>query len=434
MTTSLIRQLTTLPALKVKRGPKGRIVDPQEAGRRLKVDAIVTGSVARRPGKILVSVELADAKTGAVLWSSPSYDRDEADLLRTQDEIVNKIIEDGIRLKLSSADRRRLGHRSTNDPEAMQLYMRAVYHQGKETEADYVAARALLLQAVAKDKNFALAYQGLAGHYVTMAMDGFARPADAWPIAQTYARQALALDPALPEAHAELGIEALSNRWNWAEAEREFELALRAPMSEAWMPYVFERWAVGRNEDALRVIGKALDVEPLSLIWRLRQADLLLQSGQADAAGKFYESIIVDARDDPQAYFGLAEVRKTQQKFDDGIARLRQGYLAEGADEESLRVFSEAHGAEGYRKLERFGAQRELDTLADHAVANKYTSPLAYARAHARLGDKDEAFRYLDAAFAERSPGLVYLKADPAWDQLRNDPRFRAAVKKIGFP
>jgi hypothetical protein len=79
-------------------------------------------------------------------------------------------------------------------------------------------------------------------------------------------------------------------------------------------------------------------------------------------------------------------------------------------------------------------AQLELDGLADRAAANKYTSPLDYARAHARVGDKDEAFRYLDAAFADKSPGLVFLKVDRAWDQIRDDARFRDAVKRIGLP
>ena len=79
-------------------------------------------------------------------------------------------------------------------------------------------------------------------------------------------------------------------------------------------------------------------------------------------------------------------------------------------------------------------ARLELDQLAGRAAADKYASPLDYARAHARLGDKDEAFRYLDAAFADKSPGLVFLKVDRAWDQIRNDARFRDAVKRIGLP
>ena len=201
------------------------------------------------------------------------------------------------------------------------------------------------------------------------------------------------------------------------------------------MAYMLERWALGRNEDALRLTRKALEVEPVSVIWRLKQADLVLQTRQADTAGKLYESIIVDARDDPRAYFGLAEVRSAQQRFDDAIALVRQGYLAAGLDDDSLlKTLSEARGAEGYRTVGRIGAQLELDQLADRAAANKYASPLDYARAHARLGDKDEAFRYLDAALADKSPALVFLKVDRAWDQIRDDARFHDAVKRLGLP
>jgi TolB-like protein/DNA-binding winged helix-turn-helix (wHTH) protein len=435
VTQSLIRQLASLPALTVKRGPKGKTGDPLEAGRRLKADAIVTGSVARRSGKILLNLELVDARTGTVLWSSPPYDSDEADLLRTQDEIVRKIIDDGIRLKLSGADRRRLGRQATADPEAMQLFMRAIYHHAKESEADFLAARPLLLQAVEKDKNFALAYWALAKNYSLMAVDGYVRPSEAWPISLSYARHALALDSTLPEPHANLGMEAFCNRWNWAEAEREFELALSAAEPDVWMPCVLERWAVGRNDDALRLIRQALDVEPVSVVWRLKEADLLLQTGQVDTAGKLYESIIVDAREDPRAYFGEAEVRRAQERFDDAIALFRQGCLASGLDDAALlKLLLDARGAEGYRNVEKMWARLELDVLADRAAAGKYTSPLDYARAHARVGDKNEAFRYLDAAFADKSPGLVFLKVDRAWDQIRNDARFRDAVKRIGFP
>ena len=143
----------------------------------------------------------------------------------------------------------------------------------------------------------------------------------------------------------------------------------------------------------------------------------------------------MDAREDPRAYFGVAEVRRAQERFDDAIALFRQGCQAAGLDDDALlKRLSEARGAEGYRKVEKMWAQLELDVLADRAASNKYTSPLDYARAHARVGDKDEAFRYLDAAFADKSPGLVFLKVDRAWDQIRNDARFRDAVKRIGFP
>ena len=336
LTDSLIRQIAALPPLTVKRGAvfKGKSVDPQTAGRQLGVDAIMTGSVARRSGKLYISAEFVDVRTGAVLWSG-KYDRDQADLLLIQDQIASAIIDEGIRLKLSGADRRRLVQHATHDPKANELYMRAVFHDLKETEGDYLTARKLLLEAIEKDKKFALAFVELARNYVSMAVDGYARPTEAWPWVKLYAEQALVLDPTLLEGHIELGTEAFWNQWNWTLAEQQYETAIHPSAERTSMGYVFERWAVGRPDDALRLIRKARAVDPLGLAWKLREADMLLQTGQTQRAAEIYEEIIHDAPDDARAYFGLAEVRSTQGQFDEAIARLRRGYEALGEMDDS---------------------------------------------------------------------------------------------------
>jgi len=436
LTDSLIRQITALPALTVKRGGvfKGKNVDPQAAGRQLGVDAIVSGTVARRSGQLHITAELVDVRTGAVLWSG-KYDRDEADLLPIQDEIASAILDEGIRLKLSEADRRRLVQHSTNNREANELYLRALFYEAKETEGDYLMARKLLLEAIGKDKNFARAFGALARNYVVMAVDGYARPVEAWPLVKLYAEKALVLDPTLLEANAVLGAEAFWNQWNWRLAEQQYETALQSAADRSAMGYVLERWAVGRPDDALRVIRKVRAVDPLDLAWKLREADMLLRAGQTPKAGEIYQEIIRDAREDPRAYFGLVEVRNAQGQFDEAIAQLRLGYDALGAmDDSLLEVLAKARGAEGYRQAEKAGVQIELEALATRAAANLYVSPLDFARAHARLGQKEKAFEYVDAAFADRAPGLVFLKVDHVWDPIRNEQRFRDAVKKVGLP
>ena len=436
LTDSLIRQIAALPSLTVKRGGvfKGKNVDPQAAGRQLGVDAIVSGTVARRSGQLRITAELVDVRTGAVLWSG-KYDRDEADLLPIQDQIASAILDEGIRLKLSEADRRRLVQHSTNNPEANELYLRALFYEAKETEGDYLTARKLLLEAIGKDKNFARAFGALARNYVIMAVDGYARPTEAWPLVKLYAEKALVLDPTLLEANAGLGAEAFWNQWNWSLAEQQYETALQSAADHSAMGYVLERWAVGRPDDALRLIRKVRVVDPLDLAWKLREADMLLRTAQTQSAAEIYEEIIRDSRDDPRAYFGLAEVRNTQKQFDQAITQLRLGYDALGAmDDSLLDVLAKARGAEGYRQAEKAGAQVELDGLAKNSASDSYVSPLDFSRAHARLGHKQQAFAYLDAAFADRAPGLVFLKVDHVWDSIRNEQRFQDAVKKVGLP
>ena len=336
ITDSLIQRIALLPSLKVMARStvfnfKEKTVDPRTAGRLLGVDAIVSGTVTRRSGRLLISAELVDVATGVQLWSG-AYDRSVADVLLAQDEITTAIVDQGIRLQLSRDERRQIVRHPTEDSVAYELYLRAEHHHIRETEEDYLSARSLLEQAIARDPKFAVAHMALAGNYAVMAVDGYARPTEAWPLVDRYAQQAIALDSALLEAHAWLAAEAFWFNWNWAVAEREWKTALRAPTGRGapdfLLGYALERWALGRPDDALRLTRRARMLDPLSLVFRIREADLLFQTGQLKTAEDLYEKVIHDEPADARAYFGQAEVRRMQARFDDAIDFLRQGYEA----------------------------------------------------------------------------------------------------------
>lgn len=440
LTDSLIRQIAGIHTLLVRpvnavAAFKHKVVDPQDAGRQLRADAVVSGSIVRLNGTISIRADLVAVKTGAVLWSA-RYDRDQRDLLSLQDEVASAIVDDGIKLKLSKSDRQQLTRHFTNSPEANELFMRAVSHHDQETEEDYLIARKLLLQAIEKDSRFALAYQLLATNYSIMTIDGYSQPTESWSLVRTYAQQALLLDPGLLIVHFNLGAEAFFNQWNWTLAEQEYTVGFRsAPSAPELMAFAIERWALGHSEDALRLIREARRYDPIGIGWRLKEADILLQMRRSDAGANVYDAIIHDAPQDPRAYFGLAELRKQQGNFDDAVKQLRAGYNAIREDDPAvLQVLRSAEGEAGYRQIERMSAEMELQALQDRAAGNHYVSPLDFARAHSRLGRKEEAFGYLEGAFADRSPGLVFLNVDHAWDAVRGDSRFVGAVRKIGLP
>ena len=440
LTDSLIRQIAGIRTLLVRpvnavAAFKHKVVDPQDAGRQLRADAVVSGSIVRLNGTISIRADLVAVRTGTVLWSA-RYDRDQRDLLSLQDEVASAIVDDGIKLKLSKSDRQQLTRRFTNSPEANELFMRAVSHHDKETEDDYLTGRELLLQAIAKDSRFALAYQLLAANYSIMTIDGFERPSESWSFVRTYAQEALLLDPGLLIVHFDLGAEAFFNQWNLTLAEQEFAVGFRsAPSAPGLMAYAIERWALGHSEEALRLIREARRHDPIGIGWRLKEADILLQMRQSEAGANVYDAIIHDAPQDPRAYFGLAELRKQQGNFDDAVKQLRAGYNAIREDDPSLlKVLQSAEGEAGCKQIERMSAEMELKALEDRAASNHYVSPLDFARAHLRLGRKVEAWGYLESAFADRSPGLVFLNVDHVWDAIRDDSRFARAVRKIGLP
>jgi tetratricopeptide (TPR) repeat protein len=191
-----------------------------------------------------------------------------------------------------------------------------------------------------------------------------------------------------------------------------------------------QEWALGRNADAVKFGRAAGQADPLNPMGKLWEADLLARTGQVDAAAALYMAVIHDAPDDLRAYFGLADVRRGQGRFDEAIeARLRAGDVSgEARGPDRLR------GADGYARLERDDLQRQLDALERREAAGAYVSPLDFASVYARRRNKERAFEYLNAAFEHHAAGLVFLRVDPSWVNLRADPRFAAAVRRVGLP
>ena len=191
------------------------------------------------------------------------------------------------------------------------------------------------------------------------------------------------------------------------------------------------QWALGRPDEAVRWIRKLRQSDPLSVSYAVFEADFLFYAGQLDAAAALYEGTI-SHEPTAAALFGLADVRRAQSRFDEAIDARRRAHEAAG-DDSQLDVLKTARGADGYRQIQMAAAQLELEALRGRAAAG-YVSPLDFASAYAQLGDRERAFSYFDAAFADRATGLVFLKVDRAWDAIRDDPRFTAAVRRVGLP
>jgi TolB-like protein len=437
---NLIQQVSKLRSLRVRPLStvlefKGPSVDPLAAGRRLGVDAVLAGSLEREDERLRIAARLVDVATGRQLWTN-TYDRDEADLLDVQDEIATAIMDAGLRVRLTSNEREQLVRHPTRDGDAYDLYLQARFYQRLATEEDYLYSRELLDRALARDNTFALAYVALAGNHGMMVTDGFERPNDAWPRVNRYTRQALDLEPDLPEAvMIEHGLAFLFD-WDWAGAERARQRFLALPVGDFdpqfLRPLAIEHWALGRPQEALRLARRARELDPGSAYLAILEADYLLRSDQFDAAIAIYEYAIGVDPQNANAYFGLAESKYRQGKFDEAIEARRRAHDVAG-DDRLAAVFTDAKGEAGYRRIDQAWIQLQLDALQERE-RTKYVSPLDFARAYAQLGDAEQTFKYLNEAFVDRSPGLVFLKVDRAWDAVRSDPRFEAAVRQVGLP
>jgi eukaryotic-like serine/threonine-protein kinase len=292
ITEVLIRQLSHVPNLAVIARStvfhlKGTH-DAREVGRRLAVDGVLTGSVLIRGERARVDVALVDAKTGARIWGDV-LDRPGSDVLAIQNVIAAMIITRGLGIEASDAMLRELNGGLASDREAYRLFLLAVHHFRRDTEADYLTARRLLEDAVMRDRSFALAHLTLASTYSVMAIDGFELPLTAWPQSSVHVDRALEQDPDLPDAHAERATMAFFFGWDWRKAQDEWDIALQSRRAnelqgELLTSYVLQQWALGRDEQALALARAARVIDPLSPMLAVREADVLAAMGKLSDA------------------------------------------------------------------------------------------------------------------------------------------------------
>ena len=439
---SLIERMKHLPLavkpVSVIKNFAGSTTDARAIGQRLGVDHVVTGTVAAGGGRLMVSSTLIDVATGASIWTQ-RYDRETTSFFKLWDDLAQAIVDDGLHLRLRKDERRALLSRPTDNLEAYDLFLRARRFQLMNSEDDYLEARRLLQQSVDKDSRFAQAWLALGGTYWASALANYAPPAESWSQAERCMAEAAALNPRLPNLILGRAMKSFYADWNWAEAARQWQIAEAASdldlEPELVMAHAFAAWALGDARDALRLIQRARRIDPISEDFVLHEASYLLYTGHVDEAAERCISVI-DTHLDPSApYFSLAEVRRAQGRFDEAIEAIRKAYsLTSESDEEVDTALAEATGKDGYARIEMTVVRRlELPSLRRRA-RHDYASPLDFARAYAQLGESDTAFEYLDQAFTDRSPGLVLLNVDRAWDAIRADPRFRAAVRRVGLP
>jgi tetratricopeptide (TPR) repeat protein len=382
----------------------------------------------------MVSAELVDVRTGARLWGD-RYERPTADIVQLQDAIASDI-SGALRLRLTAAEKRDLGRHGTENPEAYELFLKGRYYFWKDTENGYLEAERLFNQATEKDPNFAEGYTWAAQTGGIMAVGGFVRPAEGWARQVTGSLKALALSPGLPSARFAIACRRFFFDWDWVGGERELREILAEPVDRVggvdMRPFALLLWSTGRIDEALATMEKARLADPGNAAYPITTGDYLQHAGRLDEAVRTYRSVMADDHSDPRPQFGLAEVLKRQGDIAGAIEALRSAFELTGEDD-GVRALAKAHTEKDYDAAEVIVARvRIADLLA--LAKGRYVSPLDLARLEAQVEEREEAFRYLEAAFAERSSGLVLLKVDPAWDRIRNDARFTDLVRRVGIP
>ena len=428
---SLIYRLSQLSNLKVSPRSsafryKGKEIDAEKIGNELGVDAVMSGRLTQHGDDLTISVDLIDVRNKKTLWGE-QFERKMSDLLATQHEIAAAIA-DKLQLRLSGKDSRGITKQDTTNNEAYQLYLQGRYLWNKRSSQNLKKATELLRAATEKDPNFALAYAGLADCYAVSYYYIGERPRELMPLAKTYAAKAIELDPTLAEPHTTLAFTAWLLDWDRVAAEREFlraiELNPNYPTAHQWYSRYLR--GIGRMNEAFREIKRAEALDPLSLVIINNVAENHITRGELDSASKECQRMIdLDPSFWP-AHQTLSIVLTKQGRYDNAVVEVQKSAEFSGRGNASLALLAHINAKLG-RRSEAEAVIKELEKRYSEKSADGRDLAVSYAGF-----DKDQAFAWLEKAFKDHSPFLVFLKLEPMLDDLHSDPRWSDLERRVG--
>lgn len=421
---SLINSLSKLPKLRVVprsvlSNYRGKDIDPRQVGRELNVRAVVTGRVHRYGDTISIQADLIDVDNVAQIWGQ-LYDRKLADILLVQEDISRDIFEN-LRVKLNVEEQKHL--------DAYRFYLKGRNAWNKRTADGLQQGINFFQQAINTDPNYAPAYAGLADCYNMLVVYGASQPRDGFPKAKEAAIKALEIDESLAEAHTSLAF--IKFRWDRdrVEAEREFQQAIRlkpnyAPAHQWYSSFLI---ALERFDEAIAEAKRTEELEPLSFTASSHLGWIYYLAGKSDKAIEQCSKILeLDPNSFPaRRYRGLAYEQKGM--YHEAIDEFQKGVKVSGSPL-MLALLGHAYAASGQKSE----AQRVLSELSD-LQNRRYVSSYTVGAIYAGLGDKDQAFKWLEKAYDERDVWLMNLKVDPVFAKIRTDKRFTDLLARAGL-
>jgi TolB-like protein/Flp pilus assembly protein TadD len=408
---------------------KGKRLDARQAGRELRVRVVVTGHVVQRGDDAIVSVDLTDVVEEAQLWGK-KYRRKLEDVLAVEEEI-GKEISQMLRLRLSDEERRRLAKRATESNQARHLVLRARYYANKWTPEGYRKGLEYARQAIEADPVYGDAHHVLAYLYCLTGFLGGLAPIDAFSRAKAAALQALEIDDGLANSHAILAMVRLVYDWDFKGAETECRRAVELGPYIAACHHAYSHWylAEGLFEEASSEAKQALDLDPLSSPINFHLGVTYYFARQYDDA---IDQLKKTTEMDPSfvSAHGLLAVTYARKGMSQEAVAGAGRIIALSGDSPRDKTAAAIVNAMVGRQDE---ARKILGELEQASHDPKSATTLSCAVIHALLGERDQAFEWLDRAFRARASSLVYVAQTPDLSDLHEDPRFNDLLRRMGF-
>jgi predicted Zn-dependent protease len=384
-----------------------------------------------RGDSIEVSAELTDVRDSTVIWGQ-HYSGKSANTIFLQQQIAGDIAEK-LRSKLTTSEKQQVAKQGTQNPEAYELYLKGRYFWNKQTFPDITTAISYFNQAIAKDPGYALAYLGLAQAYGDLPTFG-GTPSENYPKSNAAARKALELDATLARPHAVLGSNEMEYDWDFAGGEAEYKKSFELDPNDA-SAHQWYAWDIGmlggRGQEALAEANRARELDPLSLIFSDVVGLTHLRARQYDEAIVICKKVANDNPTFAPGHYWLAYAYWGKRMYPQVIEEWKAYGQLSGDRHEAEFASALEHG---FRSAAWEGALNKGIETREAQRKTGYSSAFRIAELYADLGDKDQAFRWLNTAYQERDYWLLSLKTDFLLDPLRSDPRFAELVHKVGLP
>ena len=403
---------------------KGKDLDPQEAGRLLKVAALLEGSLRQSGDKLRVNVRLVSTADGKVVWATDSNDRQIGDLFAIQDDIARNLT---AHLGLKPGDREQLARRRTGNVEAYQSYLKARYSLNQRTREGITRLIDYFQRAIELDPKYALAYAGLAEAYDKAYFFNELPPQQTIAKEKAAATRALQLDDSLAEAHVAMAT-VYANTWDLANAAREEERAIEIdPLNvEAHHNYAYRLIDLCKPDQAIAEIKRAQELDPLNMVMNIDVGEILLFARHTDEAISALRHAVEMDPARANAHWDLGNAYEANGMYAESVAEHLEEFRLKGEAPETLGELRKAFESGG---IKGFWRQR----LAQLKARPGYLEPFVLVNIYLSLGDKDQVFAWLEKAYRDRNPNMVSLKSAPRHDVLRSDPRYDDLMRRVGL-
>ncbi len=406
----------------------GATISPQAAGAEQGVDAVINGCIQRQAGRVRLTLQLIRVRDGVQLWGE-AFDEAFTDIFALEDSLSERVAQ-SVNLKLSGEETHRLTKRSTERQDAYEAYVKGRYFWNKRNEKDIAKGLEYFRQAIALDPKFAEAYVGVADSYDILAFYAVLPPKEAFPAAKQATQRALAIDDGLAGAHASLGFIHFYYDWDGVEATKEFQRSLEEnpnyATAHSW--YSVSLAAKGMFTEAEAQARLAMENDPLSPSVASNAAWAISLSGNPDRAIEILKKAVEIDPNFARTRLRLGRAYEQKQMYDTAILELEQAVKVSGGEPCYIGSLGHAYAVAG-----KTGLAKKLLHELEGRTGQKYVPSYAIALIYSGLGDKDNAMKWLERAYDDRSTGMAFLRTDPELSGLHSDSRFEDLSRRISF-